>query len=94
MGHKVTVFERRKQLGGMLRYGIPAYRLPRNLLDRDINAILSAGVAVKTGTDIGNEEAVRSIIKDYDAVFVSTGAQIGSSAHIEGENLNGVMSGR
>jgi NADPH-dependent glutamate synthase beta subunit-like oxidoreductase len=47
MGHKVTVFERRKQLGGMLRYGIPAYRFPRGLLDRDINAVLATGVEAK-----------------------------------------------
>lgn len=92
MGHKVAVFERRKRLGGMLRYGIPAYRLPRELLDRDIDAILSAGVEARTNADIGTEEAFRNIVNNYDAVFVSTGAQTGSFARIEGENLRGVMS--
>ncbi len=92
MGHKVTVFERRQRLGGMLRYGIPAYRLPRELLDRDINAILSAGVEVKTDADVATEDSFRTLTENHDAVFVSTGAQIGSAARIEGEHLNGVMS--
>ena len=53
MGHEVTIFEQRKKLGGMLRYGIPNYRLPREELDREINHILSLGIKVKTGVTVG-----------------------------------------
>ncbi len=92
MGHKVTIFERRKKLGGMLRYGIPAYRFPRELLERDINCILSTGVEVKTECDVGKDIALEDIVNGYDSVFISVGAHTDSKAHVDGEDLNGVMS--
>ena len=92
MGHAVTVFERRKKLGGMLRYGIPAYRFPRKLLDRDIDSILRTGVRVKLGVDIGKDIPLEEIIDSYDSIFVAIGAHTDSKAHIEGENLGGVIS--
>ena len=55
MGHRVTVFEERKQLGGMLRYGIPSYRFPRALLDAEIASILSLGIEVHTGVTVGKD---------------------------------------
>ena len=92
MGHQVTVYERRLQLGGMLRYGIPAYRFPRGLLDRDIDAILQTGIDVKLGTDIGTDISLDEIMDTYDSVFVAVGAHTDSKARIEGEDLKGVMS--
>lgn len=92
MGHKVTVFERRKKLGGMLRYGIPAYRFPRALLDRDINAILATGVEAKCEAGIEDEAALKELAAKYDCVYISVGAHAAGKARIEGENLNGVVS--
>ena len=57
MGHKVTVYEKRAKLGGMLRYGIPAYRLPREILDAEIASLLSVGIDAKVNVDIGDEDA-------------------------------------
>ena len=92
MGHDVTVYERRRQLGGMLRYGIPAYRFPREMLDRDIEAILKAGVKVKLGVDIGADVALDEILETNDSVFIAIGAQMNSILQLEGENLEGVVS--
>ena len=65
MGHKVTIFEQRKQLGGMLRYGIPNYRLPRKKLDAEINAILSTGIEVKKNISVGTDITLEDINKEY-----------------------------
>ena len=92
MGHEVTVYERRKKLGGMLRYGIPAYRFPRALLDQDIDAILQTGVQVKLDTNIGTDISLDEIMNSYDSIFVAIGAHTDSKARIEGEDLEGVMS--
>ncbi len=92
MGHKVTVFEKRKQLGGMLRYGIPSYRLPRKKLDWDINAILSTGIDVHLNTDIDDEDSIQKIIRDFDAVYLAIGAHSYKMIGIEGEESNGVFS--
>ncbi len=92
MGHKPTIFEKRKQLGGMLRYGIPSYRLPRQRLEWDIQSILSAGVDVKLEADIDSEEDVKELIKDFDAVYVAIGAHNYRMIGIEGEESNGVYS--
>ena len=91
MGHDVTVYERRQQLGGMLRYGIPAYRFPREMLDRDIEAILKTGVQVKLGVDVGADAALDEIIRTYDSVFIAVGAQMDSKPRLEGESLKGVV---
>ena len=69
MGHKVTIFEQRKQLGGMLRYGIPNYRLPRKKLDAEINAILSTGIEVKKNISVGTDITLEDINKEYNAVW-------------------------
>ncbi len=93
MGHSVTIFEQRKQLGGMLRYGIPNYRLPRKQLDNDINAILSTGITVKTETSIGKNIAIETIQKEFDATYIAIGAHIDKKVGIEGEeNTKGVVS--
>ena len=92
MGHKPTIFEMRKQLGGMLRYGIPSYRLPRQKLEWDIDSILSAAIDVKLETNINNEASIKKLIKDYDAVYVALGAHNYKMIGIEGEESNGVYS--
>ena len=92
MGHKVTVFEMHKELGGMMRYGIPAYRFPRARLDEDNRAILSTGnIEVKYETYVGTEE-MRQIAQEYDAVYVAIGAHAGKSLRLEGIDADGIMS--
>lgn len=92
MGHEVTVYERRKKLGGMLRYGIPAYRLPREILDREISSILSAGITAYTDTEIGKDISFDELRKNNDAVYLSIGAHKDNRLGIDGENGRGVMS--
>ena len=92
MGHSVTVFEKRKQLGGMLRYGIPSYRLPRETLDAEIQSILSAGITAKTGVDIGTDLSFAALKADFDAVYISIGAHTDNKLGIEGETGKGVIS--
>lgn len=92
MGHEVHVLEMRKQLGGMMRYGIPAYRFPRERLDEDIRAIVSAGnVTVHTECHI-DAEGMRRLSEEYDAVYVAIGAQGGKTLKLEGADAEGVMS--
>ena len=69
MGHRVVVYDQRPQLGGMLRYGIPDYRLPQEKLDRDIKFILSTGIEVHTNTAIGRDIEFSEIENQYDAVL-------------------------
>lgn len=92
MGHEVHVFEGRKQLGGMMRYGIPAYRFPRERLDEDIRAILSTGnITVHYESQVNTEEMTK-IAADYDAVYVAIGAQGGKGLKMDGTDAEGVMS--
>ena len=92
MGHKVTVFESRKQLGGMLRYGIPSYRLPREELQKDIDAILATGVEVNLGVTIGKDISLAELHRRYDAIYISIGAHTDKKVGIEGEDARGVIS--
>ena len=92
MGHSVSVYERREKLGGMLRYGIPAYRLPFAQLDRDIDAILATGIQVHTNTSLGSEISFEELDKNYDAILMATGAHVGSPCGIPGEDSENVMS--
>ena len=92
MGHHVDVFESRKRLGGMMRYGIPAYRFPREKLDQDIRAILSAGdisVHAETPVDAAKMEELSA---GHDAVYVAIGAQGGKMLDLPGADAEGVMS--
>lgn len=92
MGHEVTIFEQRKQLGGMLRYGIPNYRLPRTALDKEINELLSIGIKVKTEVTIGENPNIVDIRNQFDAVYIAIGAHIDKKIGIEGEEAAGVVS--
>ena len=86
MAHKVTIFEQRKQLGGMLRYGIPNYRFPRKKLDEEIDSILSTGIEVKKNISVGKDISFDDITKEYDATYISIGAHADKKIGIEGED--------
>ena len=92
MGHKVTVYEKRRQLGGMMRYGIPSYRFPREKLDGEIRSILSLGIEVHTEVDIGGDLTLEQLRGQYDALYLSIGAHTDKKVGIEGEDAIGVMS--
>ena len=92
MGHKVTVFEQRKQLGGMLRYGIPNYRLPRKILDAEIASILSTGIEVKKEVSVGKDISMKELVEGFDATYIAIGAHTDKKLGIEGEDAKGVVS--
>jgi len=93
-GHGATIFESRSKLGGMLRYGIPEYRLPKTILDWEIEGILSLGVSVKTGVRWGQDFTLDDLKKDnFDAIFLAIGAWQSRNLGIVGEDLDGVVSG-
>ena len=92
MGHKVTVYEKRQRLGGMMRYGIPSYRLPREKLDQDIQAILSLGIQVHTGVSVGQDVSFEELKREYDSLYLSIGAQTDKKTGIPGEDSAGVIS--
>ncbi len=92
MGHQTTVFEMLPKLGGMLRYGIPNYRLPKDRLDDDIQAILKTGVKVIYGKRIGTDMTIQSLRSEYDAVLITIGASTDKKLGIEGEDAKGVIS--
>lgn len=91
MGHQTTIFEEKSKLGGMLRYGIPNYRFPRERLQQDIDAILSTGVEVKLNCNIGTKE-IAEINDTYDAVYIAIGAHTDKKLGLEGENSKNVIS--
>ena len=92
MGHSCTVFEMRPRLGGMLRYGIPSYRFPRERLQEDLDCILSTGVEVRFNTKIGADITIDQLRQEYDAVYVSIGAQTDKKVGIDGEESRNVYS--
>lgn len=92
MGHQVTIYEKFKQLGGMLRYGIPSYRFPRELLDREINSILSLGIEVHTETEVGKDISFAALDANYDCIYIAIGAHTDKKSGIDGEGSEGVYS--
>lgn len=92
MGHEVSIYEKQPELGGMLRYGIPSYRLPRKRLQEDIDAILSTGIKVHTNFEIGRDTDLKSLREEFDCVHVAIGAQVDKKMGIEGEDKRGVFS--
>jgi NADPH-dependent glutamate synthase beta subunit-like oxidoreductase/Pyruvate/2-oxoacid:ferredoxin oxidoreductase delta subunit len=92
-GYPVTIFEAFSQAGGMLRYGIPRYRLPREVLDAEINRILDVGVELKCSTVVGADVPLEDIRRDYKAVFVGVGAHAGLKLRIPGEDAPNVLTG-
>ena len=92
MGHKVTVYEEREKLGGMLRYGIPSYRFPRHLLDEEIESILSLGIEAHTNVTVGKDIWVEELQKEYDCLYIAIGAHQDKKVGIPGEDSKHVMS--
>ncbi len=92
-GHRVTLFEAQKKAGGMLRFGIPPYRLPNDVLDQEINDILSLGVELKTNQVMGRDYQIDTLREQgFDAVYLSIGAMAAKPANIPGDDAKGVMS--
>ena len=93
LGHKVTIYEAQDQIGGMMKFTIPEYRLPASVLDREIRNIKSLGIEFIFNTRIGGDSPLKKLRDNFDAVFVSIGAQKEISPGIPGENLKGMLSG-
>lgn len=92
-GHEVEVFEALHELGGVLRYGIPPFRLPRTVLDREITNLENMGVKFHKNVIVGKSITIQQLKDDgFDAIFISSGAGLPKMLNIKGENLNGVFS--
>jgi NADH-quinone oxidoreductase subunit F len=92
-GYSVTVFEELPHLGGMLRYGIPEYRLPRAVLEGEIDDIRALGVQFRTNTRVGKDIPFKDLRKEYDALYLAVGAHQSQRLRISGEDLKGVYGG-
>jgi len=93
MGHACTVFDNHDELGGFMRYGIPGYRTPRDVLDGEIKRIIDLGVEVKTSTKIGEDITVEQLEKDYDAILWAVGTHSGKIAPVTGGDASNSISG-
>ncbi len=93
LGYRVTVFEALPEPGGMLMYGIPEYRLPKEVLRKEIGYIRDLGVEIRTGFRVGIDASLQEIRADHKAVFIAVGAHGGTRLGMEGEELPGVMEG-
>jgi heterodisulfide reductase subunit A-like polyferredoxin len=92
-GYRPTIFEALPKAGGMLRVGIPDYRLPKDILDKEIDNILRLGVELKTDTALGRDFTLDELLESYKAVFLGIGCHVGKPLGIEGENAEGVIQG-
>lgn len=92
-GYKVTVYEASDKAGGMLLWGIPRYRLPADILEKEIQRVLDLGVELKLNTRIGSDIPFEKLQAEYDAVFLAIGAHRGKKLHVEGEDAENVFSG-
>jgi len=91
-GYKVTVFEALPKAGGMLRYGIPDYRLPKEILDREIEMIMELGATIRTNQVLGRDFTIKSCFEEgFQAVFLATGAHKNIGLNVEGGDLKGVI---
>jgi NADPH-dependent glutamate synthase beta subunit-like oxidoreductase/coenzyme F420-reducing hydrogenase delta subunit len=93
LGYKVTIYEARDVLGGLLSEGIPEYRLPKKLVKKEIDNILSLGVEAKTGSSLGKDLTLEGLLEDYQAVFLAVGSQKSMLPKCTGNDLSGVVSG-
>jgi len=93
-GHDVTVFEARPKPGGMMRYGIPFYRLPEDVLDKEIRQVLSVGIRLETGKKLGRDFNLEDLKKEgYETIFIATGLQESRRIELAGSDLEGVLWG-
>lgn len=91
-GHKVVIFEALHTMGGVLSYGIPEFRLPKKIVEREVNYLRRLGVEMHTDFVVGKTRSLDSLLEEYDAVFVATGAGLPWFMEMPGNNLNGVYS--
>jgi len=92
-GHDVTIFEALHKFGGVLRYGIPPFRLPRKVLDRELDSLKAMGVKFEKNVIVGKSITLKQLEQDgFDAIFICSGAGLPKMMNIPGENLNGVFS--
>jgi glutamate synthase (NADPH/NADH) small chain len=91
-GHRVVIFEALHKMGGVLSYGIPEFRLPKKIVDREVDFLRRLGVEMVTDYVIGKTRSVDSLLEEYDAVFIGTGAGLPWFMDMPGNNLNGVYS--
>ena len=93
-GHEVTIFESRSKPGGMMRYGIPYYRLPEEVLEKEINQVLSVGIGLKTEKKLGRDFDLNTLKEEgYEAIFVATGLQLSRKIDLEGAASDDVLWG-
>ncbi len=92
-GHSVTMFESKPEVGGMIRWGIPAYRLPRDIINNEYQRIFDLGVELKLNTKIGKDISLDQLKSDYDAIYSAIGAQVGWSLGLDGEDSSNVYTG-
>ena len=89
-GHQITVFEKHERIGGLLRFGIPDFKLNKNIIDRRLDLMQAEGVKFVTNTEVGKTLEAKKLIEDYDAVCVAIGSQVPRDLPVEGRNLKGV----
>ncbi len=89
-GHSVTVFEKNEAIGGLLRFGIPDFKLNKSIIDRRVALMTEEGVEFKPGVEVGKDIAVEDIVRDYDAVCIAIGAEVPRDLKVEGRDLKGV----
>lgn len=92
-GYQVTIYEKHDKLGGIMVHGIPDFRLDREVLQKTIDKIVELGIEVKLNSELGQDYALDSLTKEYDAVYLGFGANISSKMGIEGEDVEGVLGG-
>ncbi len=92
-GYKVTIFESAQKPGGMLRAGIPSYRLPKDILDKEINDIEKLGVTIKTNVTIGTDKKLSEVKREFDAVLIAAGTQKSMDLGMDGEDADGIIHG-
>lgn len=92
-GYNVTIYEKHQKLGGILSHGIPEFRLNSKTTEATIQKILDLGIETKLGQELGQDYTINDLEKEYDAIFLSFGANVSNKMNIEGENLQGVFGG-
>lgn len=92
-GHNCTIYEALPQSGGMLKYGIPEYKLPKNILDKEIEHIKNLGVKIRNDVKLGYDFTLQFLEKEFDAIFLALGTQSEMRKNLEGENLSGCYNG-
>lgn len=92
-GYSVTMYEKHKELGGLLNHGIPEFRLPKEILKKTVHQIIDLGIDVIKGVELGKDYSIEELKENYDAIYLGIGANVSTKMNIEGEDLDGVYGG-